>query len=601
MSNIGYATLQVIPSMRGVDASLKSQLSGPALAAGTDAGTQAGKGFGGGLGTALKAVGGFVLVQQATQFFKGAFAEAQESNKVGAQTEAVLKSTGKAAGLTADEVNGLASSLSKKVGIDDEVIQKGENMLLTFRNVRNEAGKGNDVFSRAAKTTVDMAVAFSRANGGEVDLQRSSILLGKALNDPVRGMSALQRVGVTFTQQQRDQVAALVASGDRLGAQKIILRELSKEFGGSAEAQVTAADKANVAWKNFQEAVGKALIPVISKLGEVLTPVLDFLSTHQPILIAIAALVGGALTAAFVAWAGSLFAAGGALAFLLSPITLVVLAVLAIAAAAWFVWTRWDTIWNWIKDHPAIAIVVSILAAPVAAFVLIIGGLKTLYENWDSIWATIQQVTGSVWDFIRPIFEAYVTVGRTIMDGVVWAWNNVGSPVFEAIKTGASLVGDAVNALRDAWVGAWGWMAQTLGWFKGIVSDVASTILDPIKVIWNKIADAINAVDIDIDGISIFGAEIIPDIHFHPHIARLAKGGFVRGRGNTDSVPALLTPGEYVMSKNEVAAWRDMQSQQQRGAVTIENINYYGPLDDAARRTRHIAEDIRTARNLALL
>ena len=71
------------------------------------------------------------------------------------------------------------------------------------------------------------------------DASGSAIQLGKALNDPIKGITALTRVGVTFTEQQKDQITTLVESGKTIDAQKIILGELQKEFGGSAEAQTT--------------------------------------------------------------------------------------------------------------------------------------------------------------------------------------------------------------------------------------------------------------------------------------------------------------------------------------------------------------------------
>ena len=122
-------------------------------------------------------------------------------------------------------------ALERKTGVDGDQIQSGENMLLTFTNVRNEVGKGNDIFNQATSTVLDMSVALGQ------DTKSSAIQLGKALNDPVKGVTALQRVGVTFTAQQKDQIKTLVDSGNTLDAQKIILRELDKEFGGSAAEQ----------------------------------------------------------------------------------------------------------------------------------------------------------------------------------------------------------------------------------------------------------------------------------------------------------------------------------------------------------------------------
>jgi len=92
-------------------------------------------------------------------------------------------------------------------------------------------------------------------------------MLGKALNDPIKGMSALTKAGVSFTQQQKDQIGAMVASGDTMGAQKIILAEFSKEYGGSLEANATASGKAQVAMENLGEAAGGILAPGLELLA----------------------------------------------------------------------------------------------------------------------------------------------------------------------------------------------------------------------------------------------------------------------------------------------------------------------------------------------
>lgn len=186
-----------------------------------------------------------------------AFNEWNEAEKVGKQTEAVLKSTGQAAGVTADEVGDLAESISKKTAIDDEAIQSGQNWLLTFKNVRNEAGKGNDIFNQTTETMVDLSVAMGS------DAKTAANLLGKALNDPVKGVTALSKVGVTFTAQQKEQIKALAETGDLLGAQKIILAEVESQVEGSAAAQATAYDRAKVSAGNLAETVGGVLAPAV--------------------------------------------------------------------------------------------------------------------------------------------------------------------------------------------------------------------------------------------------------------------------------------------------------------------------------------------------
>jgi len=74
----------------------------------------------------------------------------------------VLKATKGEANLTADAIGALAQKLSDKVGVDDEAIQSGENLLLTFRNVKNEAGAGNDIFNQATSAILDVSAAMGQ-------------------------------------------------------------------------------------------------------------------------------------------------------------------------------------------------------------------------------------------------------------------------------------------------------------------------------------------------------------------------------------------------------------------------------------------------------
>lgn len=196
--------------------------------------------------------------------------DARESAKVGRLTEQVIKSTGGAAKLTADQVGALATAISNKTGADDEAIQSGQNLLLTFTNIRNGVGKGNDIFNQASQAITDMTAAM---NGGEVTadgMKTSSIQLGKALNDPVKGVTALSKVGVSFTEQQKKQIKTLVDSGKTMQAQKIILGELSKEFGGAAAAAADPVTKLKTIVGNASEAIGGALLPIVDKGATIL-------------------------------------------------------------------------------------------------------------------------------------------------------------------------------------------------------------------------------------------------------------------------------------------------------------------------------------------
>jgi len=238
----------------------------------------------------------------------------QESAAVSRTTEQIIKTTGAAAGVTATQVNDLADALSRKTGIDDEAIQTGANLILTFKNVKN-AGEGTDaIFNRATAAALDL----SKAGFGSVDSASKS--LGKALNDPIKGITALSRAGVTFTQGQKDQIAALMESGKVLDAQKIILAEVESQVGGVAEATKSPIEAIQTMLGNLIEDVGKTILPVFNQIADALGPVLEKLG---PPLASIAEMLGGVLVTALQALTplfDPIAEAVGALAAMLGPV-----------------------------------------------------------------------------------------------------------------------------------------------------------------------------------------------------------------------------------------------------------------------------------------
>lgn len=238
------------------------------------------KGIGGALQTAIGTFAGGAALKLATKGFEkltdvigDCFQESRDAAKGMAQTRTVIKSTGKAANVSADDVADLAGSLSHLTLFSDDAIQAQENLILTFTNVRNEVGEGNDIFTQATKIGLDMAQALG------TDAAGSAIQLGKALNDPIKGIAALSRVGVTFTDQQKLQIETMIDAGNTMGAQKVILAELSKEFGGSAEAAARADGGFHLLQQRLSDVkqeIGDALMPVLSDLMGWLTgPGLD--------------------------------------------------------------------------------------------------------------------------------------------------------------------------------------------------------------------------------------------------------------------------------------------------------------------------------------
>jgi len=216
-------------------------------------------------------VGGAAALGGLVATLKIGIDEFMGAQKVLAQTGAVLKSTGGAANVTSKQIGTMSESLMKLSGVDDEAIQSGQNLLLTFTKIRNETGKGNNIFDHATLAMTNPSVPAGK------DLSSSAILVGKALNDPVKGVGALSRAGVQFTASQKDTIKALVDSGNVMGAQKMILKELETQFGGSAKAAgQTLPGQLNILKETFRNVAAGLVTTFIPYLSRAATALLNF-------------------------------------------------------------------------------------------------------------------------------------------------------------------------------------------------------------------------------------------------------------------------------------------------------------------------------------
>jgi hypothetical protein len=244
-----------------------------------------------GAGVGLGIAAGFAVKGLAGAIGAG-FDSLKRQGVVVAQTNAVLKSTGAVSHETAAGVRDLSNAIEDKTSIDDKQVQAGANMLLTFTNIRNEVGKGNDIFTQSVGILADMSTAMG------TDMKSGAIQLGKALNDPLTGITALTRVGVTFSAQQKEQIKNFVEAGRVADAQKVILAELNKEFGGSGAAfAATDAGKAakfQDAIENIQQSIATGLLPVVTRVRDSLT---GFLS--DPATLGQAEALGNAIAGIF--------------------------------------------------------------------------------------------------------------------------------------------------------------------------------------------------------------------------------------------------------------------------------------------------------------
>ena len=138
--------------------------------------------------------------------------------------ESVLKTTNHAAGITAMEMGQMANELARVSTFSRTAITGAQALGATFTKI------GRDTFPRAIASALDMSSIFGQT------LQQSMIQLGTALNDPIRGVGRLMRIGVSFNLTQKKMIEDFVMMGDVASAQNVILEELEMEFGEASEA-----------------------------------------------------------------------------------------------------------------------------------------------------------------------------------------------------------------------------------------------------------------------------------------------------------------------------------------------------------------------------
>jgi hypothetical protein len=233
-------------------------------------------GFGKRLGGIALAVGAAFSFRAIGNFAKESVLAAEAAETAQNRLEAVAKATGVFGAETqkvTDRLGEFAQANEMRLAVDDKVIKGVQAQLLSFKALGSSADEVGGAFDRATVAAFDMAAAgFGSAEG-------NATALGKALENPVKGVSALAKMGTTFTDQQKEQIRVLQESGDLLGAQEIILGEVESQYGGVAEATADASDKLGLAFDNIKETAGAALLPVFAELVEGLLPVTEMLGT----------------------------------------------------------------------------------------------------------------------------------------------------------------------------------------------------------------------------------------------------------------------------------------------------------------------------------
>jgi len=381
------------------------------------------QGIGQGIAGFALQLGGKAL-SAVTDFVSGSIKEATAWNSVYAQTEAVIKSTGEAAGLTASEMADMAVAMSASSGaslFSDDAILGAQNVLATFTNIKGEN------FGSATQSILDMSQALG------IDLDSAAMQVGKALNDPIAGLSALSRSGVQFTADQEAMIKAMVEAGNVAGAQEIMMKELNTQFGGSASAAVdTYAGKQIILQEKFagiQQTLGEALMPILMEFGTFMS------DTVVPIL---ADVVNG-----FSDWTASMNESGTT-----------------------------ASIFTYIKD--AIAAVPSVLAQMSAGLATVQAFLQPLtdaFMTWAGVVVpAITSAGEAIAEYLgSPTVQGYITTLTTVLGAMATLIRDVLVLAFTASAI-------AWTYLSEAFTIAWPYIKIVLDAFYSLVTITFNTI-----------------------------------------------------------------------------------------------------------------------------
>jgi hypothetical protein len=303
----------------------------------------------------------------------------------GAQTDAVTK-----------RLIEIGDKGEYKFGILAESIKDVQSKLLTFKEIAQEANVTGGLFDRATQAALDLQAA------GFGEATQNAVQLGKALNDPVKGITALARSGVTFTEQEKAKIKALVESGKMYEAQELLLKAIETQVGGTAEATATATFKIGAAFGHVRDELGTLLLPLFEKFADfMVNKVVPYATKFGEVVGEKGLGAGlGMLAGTFFTATANMGAFGNAMLALIAIFVAVKLVTIAATIA--------QNLFN-----------VSLLSNPigiiVAAVIVLIVALVALYIKFE----IVRKVINSVINFIIGIIENWLNAWITVINGII--------------------------------------------------------------------------------------------------------------------------------------------------------------------------------------
>lgn len=514
-SRIAEAYVQIVPTTSGIEGALTKQLGG----AGNNAGKEMGNGIVAGAKSFVGPLVAVFAVAGVANFTKDLVTSALEGQKVDATVSQIAKSMGLFGSQTdavVKRVQDLATQQMRLTGVDDDVIKAGQAKLLTFREVAATAGTAGGAFDRATKASLDLAAA------GFGSVESASVMLGKALNDPIAGVNALRRVGVQLTDEQKNQIESFMAVGDVASAQAVILGEVERQVGGVAAASATSVEKLKANWDDALQGIGTLLLPafdavvnglndfiipalisfsenigpIFSKMGEYLKPFADaFKTSLAPAISTLVPVVAqlwanfSPLSLIFQALTPVLPILGELLGTIANLFATQLATVLPVVAEIF------QKIVGAVSELlaaliPLVAEIITAVLPVIMSLIPVVLDLANVFADvLAAILPIVVELLGEIVDFIMPILipviqilgEVFKFVVTLIAEIIKWLWQYIVEPIF-------NLIVDIIGVLGDVFTWLW----------ENAVEPVFNFIGDIFEWIWNYIIKPV------IDGIILY-------------------------------------------------------------------------------------------------
>ncbi|GAA4981217.1 phage tail protein [Actinopolymorpha pittospori] len=307
MSNVGYATLQIIPSAKGFQSALTKETAVPMAASGK-AGGQA---FGGGLLTMAKGFAGPIAAAFAGQavfnFLKDSVSGASDLNETVSKTKVVF-------GDAADEVLNYAKTANTSLGQTQQSALDGASTFGVFGKAAGLTGKdlagfstgltglSGDLASFYNTSPEDAITAIGAALRGESEpIRQYGVLLDDAsLRQQALAMGLIATTKTALTPQQRV-----------LAAQALIMKQTAVAQGDFARTSGGLANQQRILSAQFSDLktkLGAALLPVVTSA---ITLFNKWLPSLQSAAGALGGILGPALKTAGAVLSGFVAAISG--------------------------------------------------------------------------------------------------------------------------------------------------------------------------------------------------------------------------------------------------------------------------------------------------